>query len=301
MLAGQQPRFKVTWPDAYVNVESLLNPEFLAPSAKGRKFPTACSAPAFASEFVTRQELQLLGECQLEARHSLARDPSARWKLESGLLYELITYGDGLERKRWVHAGNWNNQKEVGPRAVLTWLVMRAFGIHRLPWLNDRVFSCHLPSQATEMLDALREPSEVDAACAELRELHEHCVRQLRERGLDPLVLDRSVDDQSTSDIFGTRYDGYATRLVQQACAAHRLGRLWIKAPFDVLSSWTPGGYPMPVTMQRASPASEVAWANCFVSSRSNRHDDAVESDEWVVVCRNPEGILNRPGFPRHP
>lgn len=246
---------------------------------------------------IKEPELRCLSDAQAPRRAEVARDHSVKWDLQSDLLYELMTYGDGHQRA-WANAGNWNNVRSSAPRAVITWLATRALKIERLPWLHDRVFSKLLPAEWNDLLEPLRDLARCDAATQELRALHTHVVTTLQRYELDPLVLSRSVDDSHWDSLFGLMEDGYATRLARMACAAARLDRPHFSIPIDVLSSWCPGGYPLPVTMTCALPASWIGWGCNFVASRDrDRTRHAVESDEWVIACPHPEGILHVPTF----
>lgn len=244
---------------------------------------------------LTSLNLDAIRNSQAASLLSLGKDPQEKWLLQSDLLYELMTYGDGLNT-RWPHIGNWNNPKSHVPRAVLTWLTMRALGLERLPWLHDRVFSEQMPADSRRVVERLRDPVEVESATDELRALHEHTVKILRQYELDPLLLSRSVEDSGYSNSLGELKHGYASRLAKMACAAARLNRDKFTVPIDVLTSWAVGGYPKPVTFTCLLAADCIGWGSALVGTRDkDRSRDAVEGGEWVVVCRDASGLLNIP------
>lgn len=242
-------------------------------------------------------DFEEIRNAQAASLSDLRKDSRARWDLQSDLLYELMTYGDG-HNKSWRHVGNWNSPSSIAPRAILTWLVMRALGIERLPWLHDRVFSEQPSSSWEEVVEQLRDPVQLGSATEELRALHAHTVQVLRRYQLDPLLLSRSVEDLDNHHIFGRRNHGYASRLAKMACAAARLDRRDFEIPIDVLSSWSVGGYPKPVTISCLLPSDWIGWGAALVASRDNdRSRDAVEGGEWVVVCREASGHLKIPTY----
>ena len=242
-------------------------------------------------------DLQALAKQQQPALMELSRSPDARFALQSDLLYELMTFGDGLQR-RWPRAGNWNQQNGGASRAVLTWLVMRALGVERLPWHHDRVFSGVLPQQWEGLVDALRDQSELEEATEELQDLHEHTLNTLHRYGLQSVVLARGIDDVGQSWGMGVKVHGYASKVARMAAAAARLGREAFEVPIDVLSSWSVGGYGhLPVTMQCEVPAESIGWASWLIASRDpgNPQREAVEGGEWVILGRDPGGRLRIP------
>ena len=113
-----------------------------------------------------------------EIERKLRSIPDAKLRVEDELVYELLTYGDGESSKLGI--GNWC-RGETMAKAVLTYLAMRAFGIHRLPWHHDHSFATvPIDRNRDSALRVLSDERRVEAACAQLRRLHDHTIAVLR-------------------------------------------------------------------------------------------------------------------------
>lgn len=69
----------------------------------------------------------------------------AKYEIQSDLLYELLTYSDGLPTR--LGFSNWNVDHSDA-RPMMTLIAMRAFDLYRLPWHHDRCFSIPAPDPA---------------------------------------------------------------------------------------------------------------------------------------------------------
>lgn len=236
-----------------------------------------------------------------------------QWEIESDLLYELLTYGDGHERGSRILGiqGNWSAGHESPvARALLTWLVHHAFSIQRLPWHPDECFF-NLPQQG-DALSAVRRAvtklgnnmSLAREAMDELKRIHEFSVEQLRTHPdlVDGrLMLGRAWRDGSK---FGVDTN-YGTQLLLLASAAEKLGHSHIRAPHNVLSSWNGSGIyhlDYKASVLTAVPIEDVLLKSSFIATRSaNAAQHAVESSEWLVITRAPDGVREIPFGDVHP
>lgn len=236
----------------------------------------------------------------LERMRELERCPVGGVAVEHDALYALVTYGDGLADAQ-QYPGSWLNPTD-DHRAVLTWLAMQALGVVRLPWHADRGQSCapahrchdaHHSAWAQAWLARLADPIEREGVLAQLRDLHQHTVGRLRALGLPWVPLMRGVDDGGRISGHGGLSDmPYATALAKGHAAARSLGHRELAIPVDVISSWSLGGYPRPVTMRAWVRAEDVAWAFWALRSRAPGAPPAFEPGEWVVLNRAPRGVM---------
>lgn len=234
---------------------------------------------------------------QSEKLKRLRNATELKYSIRNDALYSLMTYGDTKTGKNGF-GENWNSQQTSGPRTVLTWLIMQALNIERLPWLHDRVFTEALPEDPKVLevfWDALRDPGHLAEMVDEMREIHAYTTATLKRFGLGQVTLIRKVADWGTLDWVNPK-NGYASRLASMASAAAYLRRQDITLPVDVLSSWGTGGYPeRPVALERTFNADEIAWCWILIASRDPTKGAAVEEGEWVVVCKDREGLMQMP------
>lgn len=229
-----------------------------------------------------------------ELERKLRSIPNAKLRVEDELVYELLTYGDGESSKLGI--GNWC-RGETMAKAVLTYLAMRAFGIHRLPWHHDHSFAIvPIDRNRDSALRVLSDERRVEAACAQLRRLHDHTIAVLRACGASHVTLRRGLVDAENKPhgVYG-HTSGYATRLAKMAAVAQRLDLREIGVPFDVLSSWSAGGYSFySVVIEHTLPVESIGWCAAVLATadRSNPDRPASEGGEWVVLNRAIDGRL---------
>lgn len=235
-----------------------------------------------SASVVDAGELSLL----LEARKD------APLTIQDETVYELVTYCDGAPRR--LGFGNWCEGGTLA-KAVLTYLAMKAFNVHRLPWHHDHSFS-ELPFGGLDRaLQLLKEERVVSSACAELRRLHGHTVKLLHQLGVTHVRLRRGLQDAEERPVaLGLGLpSGYASRLATMGAIAQRLDRGHIDVPFNVLSSWSACGYSQySVVIEHDVPVASIAWCSAVLASRDFRYRLAFEGGEWVVLNRAADGRL---------
>ena len=220
-----------------------------------------------------------------------------RWEIRNDLLHELLTYGDNSPHLLGLSA-NWN----VGHgfpvvKGILTWLVMRALRIERLPWMADWPFS-FVPADV-KLMPALKylidTPQMVDDACEEIRLIHDHTQRWFAERDCSKVRLGRGYqNDESLSRSNGE----YANTLLRQAAAAAHLGVDHIDVPHDVLTSWGPTcEYPPCVAgVEMDIPVIDIFCGAATIAPRKRAiGPNAVEPEEWLVINRRWDGLKALP------
>lgn len=225
-----------------------------------------------------------------------SRQEATRFQIKDDLLYSCITYGDGVPNNMRL---GFTIGKGLG-YVLLSYFVRKAFGIHRFPFFEDRL-SASVPNgehRSIKKILPLLTETRVDDICYELRRLYEHGQQQLAECGLRTVQLTRRVQNESNG-FWGS--NNYADLLVRLKEAAEYLGHNYIQFEMDFLNSFgDDGGYShYPVTMQLAIPAHDVLYCSAFVGSREKSafggDKDAVESGEWVILNRAPDGVVEVP------
>lgn len=223
--------------------------------------------------------------------------PTSRYAIKNNRLYELLTYGDGLPQTHVrLGTGCWNQGNDV-LRAVMTYLVQRAFGIHRLPWHHDR--SCDAIARdgdpRQDALALLRDTSEVTVICTELRALRDHTHALLKSIGATHVLLRRGLlDCERGNQPHVNRISGYATRVATMARIAEHLNKPSFDLPVDVLSSWGDGGYAhYPVVIEHEVPIDAVLCFSDALATRDTKRGHALESGEWVVVNTAVDGRIS--------
>jgi hypothetical protein len=218
-----------------------------------------------------------------------------KYKIQNNFLYELITYGDGLSKDQRVNIGNWSNYEPMAV-GVLTWLAMRAFDVHRLPWCSDRNMAT-VPGEY-KRVEILEDVSAVSAICTEFKTLQMHTVSQLK-GSAKTVRLARALGDVSNTvdPYLQVQSTGYATLVAKLDAAANHLQRKKFHIEMDVLNSWHGGGGyggGKNVVMTVDVPKTDVLWVSQVVASRDSKNSErsAVESGEWIVINRSPSGVV---------
>jgi hypothetical protein len=224
--------------------------------------------------------------------------------IEDDLLYNLITYGDGLPRSDTRIPGfTWS--KGVG-YGILAFLVSQALDLYRLPFMPDRVFG-NIPwgmqeNKAIRQILIELTPSRIEKISTEVRALYAHAQKMLANAGLHEVVLTRRLYDGESDSM--DRTPNYATQLVRRKLIAEHHGQSTIKFEMDSLNSFgDDGGYShYPVTLEFRIPASDVLYCANLIASRETQYDQrwanhkhAVEPGEWVVINRAADGIVELP------
>jgi hypothetical protein len=218
-----------------------------------------------------------------------------KYDIRSDLLYELLTYGDGLSSKYGFT--NWNI--DHGPaRPMLTLIAMRAFDVYRLPWHHDRCFCRHIfDDRAKQALKSVS-LSAITEAVRDAQALHEHTYRTLSSLGLRSVRLNRSLFNEGSDKWGSATQVGYASHVSQVDDAALRLGRRSFRLPMDILSSWCVGPYSKwQVVLEHEIPIENVAWCSALIGSRDPALPDrsALEGGEWIMLNRTIDGCVELP------
>jgi hypothetical protein len=225
----------------------------------------------------------------------MAKTTDGRWQIESQLLHDLLTYGDGSPRVTGLKACWSIGQGFPIVKGIVTWLTMRALKIERLPWMADWPFSrLHHDQKGLEQAVAyLRDnPGEVQAACDELCVIHAHTQSFYPET---TLLLGRGYKNDEDRSL---RFGDYATIVKRHALAAKLLGQQDIVIPQDVITSWGKSWRytDCVVGVEMHIPTSEIL---CSAETLAPRPGEigihALEPGEFLVLNRNWDGLKRFP------
>ncbi|MDP1999623.1 MAG: hypothetical protein Q8K22_08530 [Rhodoferax sp.] len=218
----------------------------------------------------------------------------AKYTIKNDFLYELLTYGDGLDDKFGL--SNWNND-HGSARPLLTLIAMRAFDIYRLPWKHDRCF-CKAFNKDFDSAFRRIDEKVIRDAVADAIELYKHTQTCLRSLGCTTIRLNRSLYNEGQCVAGYATQIGYATFFSQLASAAAQLKRPTFSVPTDILSSWCYGPYGnWSVVIENDIAVEDIAWCSALIASRDRQNSSrkALEDGEWIVLNRSVDGCVTMP------
>ena len=229
----------------------------------------------------TMNNFKVTKQTELFPRNSIDH----QFHIKDDLLFDCIGLGKG---------NSYNPQRVTGFNcgklfgyALLTYFASRAIGIRRLPFCEDRIYSQYFSRQEDEqrILGTLDE-NRVNAICDELLALYQHTQHHLTSVVHQFVSIRREIkaDDR-----------GYAETIVRLKKSAELLGLPGIKFEMDTLNSFgDEGAYCGNVTLELAIPIKDVLYCSCLIANRPGQ-PETMESGEWVVINRTPNGVVTLP------
>lgn len=215
-----------------------------------------------------------------------------QFELQDPFLRSLILSKQPSVRGHQIPA--WPDEKGLGA-AFLTWFVRRALRLDRLPFCDDRLFTESFDAAVVvDLLDELS-PNRVEAITREVAALYTHTQAHLKAKGLMEVQLRRGIKDRSRYQpdllVREARLNGQAGQVAFKRAAAVALGQARVQFEMDTLNSWSDDtGYEQfAVQIHRRIPVEDVLYCTELLLERSSNS----ESGEWVVINRNPAGIVD--------
>ena len=221
--------------------------------------------------------------------------PEIAFQIENDILYDCIGRGrDGIYCKDRIIRG-FNSVKGEG-YALLVYFVMQAFGVSRLPFCQDRVFTKGLWQEEPfrDFLVNDLTDSVVDEIIHEVQALYDHVQSALSKKGIKTVCLRREIHryDGCESDDCGIHSDGYAEKIVMLKKSAELLGMEEVEINMDVLNSFgDEGAYCKGLTLNLEIPAADVLYCSNLIADRDGEEEHTVETGEWVVINRSLTGV----------
>ncbi|AOE39948.1 hypothetical protein BEE12_08820 [Pantoea agglomerans] len=171
---------------------------------------------------------------------------------------------------------------------LLLMFLSKAFGIHRLPSHEDRIFHEYMNpldkkkgGVVNEIINGLSEANK-DAICNELHAIYENTQNILSNAQSKHVFLQRSIRS------------GYKDKVLILKAAAEILGKEKIPVDMDVLNSFTDyfgsSAYG-DVSFRMNIPAEDILCSHLFISSKYDSM--AMEREEWIVMNRSATGIVD--------
>ncbi|EQD24256.1 MAG: hypothetical protein D084_Lepto4C00513G0009 [Leptospirillum sp. Group IV 'UBA BS'] len=217
-----------------------------------------------------------------------------RYDIKNDLLYECITYGEGLTKRQFpLHrsSGGFMKGKGIG-YVLLVFFARRVFqDIYRYPMCEDRNFS-KLSNKdkmlALKILSSLSKP-QIDSILAELTELYNHTQRNILDQNITNITLARRIKNSDDNK--------YAECMIRRIEIASSEKKDVIDVEMDTLNSYgDDGGYPhFPMKITQTIHPKTIFYCSNLIRNRANDNDKAVESGEWVVINDSPTGIIQLP------
>ena len=240
--------------------------------------------------------------CSPETEHSdfTARLDDQLFEIRDDILYNCITYGEGLES---TSLEGFTKTKDGVGYALLAFFASRALGLYRLPFCPDRAFkslpTTHIEEQKLRGVLSQLTPERVDTICSELRALYSHTQRLLQKADLAHVRLKRKVTN--VTSWYYPNAIGYAELLFKLKAACEFTGRSTLRFEMDVLNSYGDDcGYAhYPVAIVQTIPSKNILYfSNCIRNRQEGTgsvRNPAVEVGEWVVINRAPDGVVELP------
>ena len=227
----------------------------------------------------------------------MAKTNNGKWCIENEILSELISYDDGGSKPLKLGA-SWSIGQGFGSvKGILTWLVMRALKIERLPWMGDWPFT--YISEEDKLKRALEylytHQREVDDACREIQDIYKNTQQWFTSREISTVKLGRGYkNDKRATKAFSE----YANILLRQVQAAQHLGLNTVDIPHDVITSWGAGcEYTACVAgVELDIPVSDIFLGPELLERRTgSKAHRVMESGEWLVLNRMNNGLIPIP------
>lgn len=174
----------------------------------------------------------------------------------------------------------------------LTYFVEEALGFRRYPFYSDRVVSSRKIIPAINQFNNLT-TKDIDSIIEEVKNIYEHVQNALRITGLDKIKLIRRIKNERTDESLHAEY-GQATHLYQLKMAAELLNRKEVQVEMDILNSFGEGDYKgSEISLYAEINPTDIFYCHELVNlSAPNQH---LETGEWVVLNRDPRGIIKLP------
>lgn|GEM_PF-3719853 len=174
----------------------------------------------------------------------------------------------------------------------LTYFVEQALGFRRYPFYSDRVVSSHKIIPAINQFNNLT-TEDIDSIIEEVKNIYEHVQNALHITGLDKVKLIRRIKNERTDESLHAEC-GQATHLYQLKMAAELLNHNTVQVEVDILNSFGEGDYKgSEISLYAEINPTDIFYCHELVNlSAPNQH---LETGEWVVLNRDPRGIINLP------
>lgn len=219
-----------------------------------------------------------------------------RFQVDDELLSACMASRKTLSSGTTLH-GFQSSKSTIG-YALLAHAVRHALGIHRLPFHEDRILATRPTDEMKQELAGWRPlltPKRLARLTAAVRRLYEHTQAQLAGMGWTQVRLRRRIHNAGGTWHSERTNQAYLLATYHQAATVLRLPTVALE--MDLLNSFgDDGGYShFPVCLELNVAAKDIVYCAHLVASRDGRYGSDLESGEWVVVNRSPDGVVNVP------
>lgn len=225
---------------------------------------------------------------------------SHEFEIQDDILYKCLAH-HGYPTKD-IEGGAANKSTGI---ALMTYFVSTALGFRRLPYCEDRIYASdkHMNEFKASYKEAnlkwvLRELTQerIDKICAEVLSLYEHTQEQFSKANLEhsTITLTRNIT-KSDSSIYVQA--NLVETLLNLKASAELLGIESIEVEMDTLNSFSGQhnsyNYRPGVLLELDIPISDILFCRNLLHAR--RTHTEFESNEWLVINRSPNGIVQIP------
>jgi hypothetical protein len=208
-----------------------------------------------------------------------------QYKVKNQFLKRCLGYGDNDLR-----GFSWG--KGVG-YAFLTFFTEQALSFRRLPNHIDRIWS--EPSFPRTNLKEFNDltSDEINEIIEEVRTIYSHTQLKLQEKELDEVRVIRRIrfKEDYPSGFYSGPLRNHAQLLFDLKLAAEYVGQDSIQIEMDILNSFGEGAYFGPISIYAKIKSEDVFYCHDLL----DLGEDNLESGEWVIINRDPKGIVTIP------
>jgi len=208
-----------------------------------------------------------------------------QYKVKNQFLKRCLGYGDNDLR-----GFSWG--KGVG-YAFLTFFTEQALSFRRLPNHVDRIWS--EPSFPRTNLKEFNDltSDEINEIIEEVRTIYSHTQLKLQEKELDEVQVIRRIrfKEDYPSGFYSGPLRNHAQLLFDLKLAAEYVGQDSIQIEMDILNSFGEGAYSGPISIYAKIKSEDVFYCHDLL----DLGEDNLESGEWVIINRDPKGIVTIP------
>lgn len=213
------------------------------------------------------------------------------YELQNKLLADCIGIGAGSMKSKTRPVTGFNYGKDNGYQ-LLSYLTELALGFRRLPWCFDRSYSRNTYTDENYLVEVLKllDSNTIEQMVNEVRAIYTHTQNEFKKAGLNKVKLVRHI---AASDD-----NHYAQTIMGIRDCAELLGHQTIEFEMDILNSFScengAYGHLSDIQIYHEFDVSDVLYCSRLLHY-GEKNSIFMESGEWVVINRSPNGIVNLP------
>ncbi|MDF9399061.1 hypothetical protein [Vibrio sp. 1180_3] len=233
---------------------------------------------------------------ELTKQHKIWPNKVSKFNVQNALLAATMGCAVHVDIPEADRITGFNVSKSDG-YALLVHFVSLALGVNRLPFCKDRIEAEYLSDGKIRnlklILKTLNE-HELQSIINDVRLMYKHTQTQLLSMNIKSVRLRRNISIKERSD---NNNSNYAHSLFRYLQAKKFLGHKTVEFEMDVLNSFTEstGEYSHlgDIIVDLDIDAVDVLFSSNLITSP--HHNQLIESNEWVILNRSPNGLVTIP------